>query len=1376
MKNIQRYHIILAITLIVVSAVNISVGQNKYRLQLRSGEMVPAENFEETSQLTVMYASDVYAQQYFRVMQFYAIPLQPEKEAMEAMGIKFLSYIPNYAYIVSIPVNLDLTKLSSYGVRSIITMDRNMKLNPALLDEIYPYWALQGQDEIDIILNYYKHLDQKEILNELQRRHVEVLHKNSMNKITIRIGIERIDEFVEAPYVSYMEPVYPPSEPENLVGRTNHRSSTIATDYSTGRHYDGTGVNVMLQDDGIIGPHIDYEGRITQYPSNNSGDHGDHCGGIIMGAGNKDPDARGMAFGANIHVYRAIPYTGFDSITAHYASKDVFISSTSYSNGCNDGYTSLAQTMDIHVRTMTSLMHVFSAGNRGSNDCGYGAGAGWGNVTGGHKIGKNVIAVANITHLDALNGSSSKGPAHDGRIKPDIAAVGTTVYSTVDENDYDYKTGTSMSCPGVAGTLAQLYQAYQEINLGNPASGLMKAILLNTADDLGNAGPDFKFGWGRINGIRAMSVIENGMHLDSSIAQGATNTHVITVPANTAELKIMVYWTDYEGTVNTTKALVNDLNMTVTDPGSAVHLPWLLDHTPNSTALNTPATTGVDSMNNMEQVLIDNPVAGNYTVDISGFLVPQGPQDYFIVYAFMEDGVELTYPIGGEPFKPVEIQILRWDAHGTSGDFDIDYSEDAGSTWSTIATGVDSTQRSYSWNVPNTFSGDVLVRITRNGISDTSNTTFSIAPVPNNLNITWACPDSFMLTWNNITGATGYEISMLGNKYMDSIGTDTNNSYIVRNVNPIDTYWVAVKVLGPNNAVGKRTIAIQKLPGTFGCVLPVDAKLDDFISPVGGTIFGCYDLTQVMVSIKIKNEGDSTLTNVPVHYNLNGAGLVTETYTGTLTTGSSATYNFTATVDLSALGTHVVQVWVAYPADNNFYNDSATSVINTISAASVNLPWTDDFESFALCNTSSNCALTICPLAGGWINETNGDIDDIDWRTNSATTPSNGTGPAQDHKPGNLTGKYIYLEASGGCSLREAMVVSPCIDLTTAGAPELTFWYNMNGVSMGSLHLDISTGTSWTEDIISPISGNKGSSWFEKSVDLTAYAGSIINLRFRGITGSGYLSDLALDDIVIVDVAVAPVAAISSDAGVCKDSVVIFTDISTGPPSTYSWDFGSNATPAIANSKGPHSVSYSTTGTKDVTLIVSNIAGTDTLDYNMLVSSAAPSGSFSYLYSFTPFKVDFTDLSSDASSWSWDFGDGKSDNSQNPGHTYSTGGSYTVTLIATNGCGSDTVEQTITVTGIEDIIPEASIIVYPNPSSGSFVVNIQHAVDNLNALSITDLSGKIVFVSGSADLEALATAHGAYKIQIDLSNQPKSLYFLHLLFDNGTYHAKITVQ
>ena len=131
----------------------------------------------------------------------------------------------------------------------------------------------------------------------------------------------------------------------------------------------------------------------------------------------------------------------------------------------------------------------------------------------------------------------------------------------------------------------------------------MKATLLNTAEDYGNIGPDFTYGWGRINAYRAVRTLEEKQYLDSTIIQGETHLHQIDVPANVKEMKVMIYWIDREALPSSSKALVNDIDLKITKDGTD-YFPWVLNSTPNSSSLSLPASTGYDHLNNVEQVTI----------------------------------------------------------------------------------------------------------------------------------------------------------------------------------------------------------------------------------------------------------------------------------------------------------------------------------------------------------------------------------------------------------------------------------------------------------------------------------------------------------------------------------------------------------------------------------------------------------------------------------------------------------------------------------------------------------------------------------------------------------------------------------------------------
>lgn len=1107
---------------------------NNYSVYFRSGELNPLVNSNDWESI-ISSKSNQYGEKHYVCIQFYNIPTNAEKEKIKSYGIELFSYMPRYTYMSAVPKNMSVQTLSKLGVRSIFELNTNQKLHPQLVDEDYPTWALAENEKINVKLLLFSDInltDAKEKL--LQTGHVWDIQLNDFfHQITLQTDITFLDSLATAPYIQFIEPIDPPAAPENYTARTSHRTNILSSSYSAGRHFTGTGIKIAMGDDGIIGPHIDYEGRIgSVHVTKNTGDHGDHVAGTIMGAGNLDPRAKGMAPGAEIHVYDV--WDAADSSIFSYYNPGISITSISYSNGCNAGYTTRAYNVDQQIRLMPSLMHVFSAGNEGSTDCSYGAGAGWGNVTGGIKIGKNVIAVANLDLIDNLSGSSSRGPASDGRIKPDISAVGSSVYSTVSTNSYDSKSGTSMSCPGTSGTLTALYNAYVAMYDSLPESSLMKAVLLNSADDIGNPGPDFKHGWGRLNARRAIQTLEEGRWFSDSISQVQLNTHQISVPAGTSEFRVMVYWHDYEGTINASMALVNNIDMQVVSPDAIVYNPWVLNSNPDPVLLDSNAVRGNDTLNNMEQVSISNPISGTYQIHISGTEIPQGPQKYTIVYEFLDSSIVVTYPIGGEPIAPNDIALVRWDTYGSSGTFDVAYSADSGSTWSNISTGIASNIHYLYWLIPDTVSGNCLIRVSRGNMYDESEAVFSIISTPTNLQVDTACMDYLVLKWDSVSEASSYDVFKLGNMYMDSIGNTSSTHYSLPINNPyLDEEWYAVRARGTNNAIGERCNAIEfNSSGIKNCMLDRDLELTSISSPE--TIYlGCNATTStVPVTVIVSNIGKQDIANISINYEVSGNTPVTEVYNNTIASVSVITYTFTQPISISSTGQYDLKVWLSDSATDNLYNDTLNMSFIVFDGTTDPLPFLQDFESFSLCSTSSNCEEDSCILTEGWLNLSNTSLDNVDWRVNEGATPSTNTGPSNDHTLGTSDGKYIYLEATA-CFDQTASLISPCIDLSNSATPYLSFWYNMFGIDMGELHLDILSEGIWSYDAV-VIENNQGSPWAEEIVDLQSYAGKIIALRFIGITGDDYKSDIALDDIGVFDEnsSVAPISTPTANVSV----------------------------------------------------------------------------------------------------------------------------------------------------------------------------------------------------------------------------------------------------
>jgi len=258
-------------------------------------------------------------------------------------------------------------------------------------------------------------------------------------------------------------------------------------------------------------------------------------------------------------------------------------------------------------------------------------------------LAKNIITVGAVNDAvdngerSLVNATMSSfscwGPCDDGRIKPDIVANGVALFSAYydparPENNslHGYGTGTSMASPSVAGS-ANLIQSYYLNSFGQHLLGAtLKALLIHTADDLGQVGPDYINGWGLVNVEEAVKRIDNQITdpftpiiRECTILNNETHSYTI-YSTGSGPLKVTIVWNDvaatefYPNDLDVPhQMLVNDLDLKVIDSLGHESFPWVLDVTNPSSA----AVTGNNRVDNVEQVLIQDPVEGVYTVEIS---------------------------------------------------------------------------------------------------------------------------------------------------------------------------------------------------------------------------------------------------------------------------------------------------------------------------------------------------------------------------------------------------------------------------------------------------------------------------------------------------------------------------------------------------------------------------------------------------------------------------------------------------------------------------------------------------------------------------------------------------------------------------------------
>jgi chitodextrinase len=170
-------------------------------------------------------------------------------------------------------------------------------------------------------------------------------------------------------------------------------------------------------------------------------------------------------------------------------------------------------------------------------------------------------------------------------------------------------------------------------------------------------------------------------------------------------------------------------------------------------------------------------------------------------------------------------------------------------------------------------------------------------------------------------------------------------------------------------------------------------------------------------------------------------------------------------------------------------------------------------------NVTTGCSggISSFPYAEGFENTlgawTQSTADDINWTVDANGTPSSGTGPSSASQ-GSF---YVFVEASGngtGYPTKQAILNSPCFNLSALSEATFSFKYHQFGAAdMGSISLEASddNGASWAS--IWNSSGNLGNTWLTAEVDLAAYVGGSVQLRFNRVTGSTWQADIAIDDI-----------------------------------------------------------------------------------------------------------------------------------------------------------------------------------------------------------------------------------------------------------------------
>ncbi|KNY29731.1 Kelch repeat-containing protein [Pseudobacteroides cellulosolvens] len=750
------------------------------------------------------------------------------KDMVTDVGVTLLDYIPKFSFLAFMHPDT-VEKVNEFEcVGDVIPYLDEYKIDPELMEEINNSNEKELEEEVDVAISTFD-IDCSDVIKEINKDGISKVKKKSQLK-KVKVKRKSLIDISKVKSVKFIEKAY------ELKINNDIARGIMGFESAESMAYEGEGQTVCVADTGLDkgNPglknntlHSDFTGRVIKIIDENGEDgadrngHGTHVSGSVLGSGQiSGGKIKGTASKANLIMqdigpgaegYVNYPDTLYNLLEEAYTN-GARIHTNSWGSKAEGSYTERSAEVDKFLWEHKDMTILFSSGNEGRNGPG---------TVGSPATAKNCITVGASEsfrpYIEFQNGlSMSDNPderalfssygCKDGRIKPDVVAPGSFISSTKsgmlgDEGNkgYTYMSGTSMSTPLTAGTVAVIREFLQKRKgITNPSAALIKSLIINGS--LTN-GYSYEKGWGKVSiydSLYSTKIIDQ----NSSLITGKNKRYQsgCYVKNSDKPLKITLVWTDYPGTSTAPSALVNDLDLKVTSPdGTVVY---------NGNDFTAPYNSEVDRLNNVENVIINNPAKGMYKIEVSGYSVSKGPQPFALVasYDFFSTPKNLKASSSTNSIN------VSWDAVPGATGYDI-------SVDGTIIslTGTNYNHENLQYNKQHLYK----VRA-KNSVKtgDWSNTITTSTVLDNPVVKADVTTSKINLKWQPVNEATFYDVYFEGGLMLQTV----NTNYSFTSIEPKTQYNFFVRARTTNNASEpSNKIAIN----TLDCGLETKASMKE---------------------------------------------------------------------------------------------------------------------------------------------------------------------------------------------------------------------------------------------------------------------------------------------------------------------------------------------------------------------------------------------------------------------------------------------------------------------------------------------------------------------------------------------------------------------